>query len=104
MIDYQLYTFFPHTVTITSYTSKNSYGEDQVGTSRTALAYVEPGITYSRNTQTAEEQRPVTAYIADTNIGLHDLITFADGATPKIGTLTKYTFVEGLEHTVVTFL
>ena len=27
-IDRQIFTFMPHTVTITSYVSKNNYGED----------------------------------------------------------------------------
>ena len=40
-IDKQLSSFMPHTVTITSFSSKNNYGENTFSGSRTARAYVE---------------------------------------------------------------
>jgi hypothetical protein len=102
-IDRQLFTFMPHTVTITSYVSKNNYGEDVTGSSRTRSAYVEPTQALNQGTTVNEETRPKQAFISDTSITLRDKITLPDGTTPEISTIEVHTEVVGLEHTVVTF-
>lgn len=102
-IDRQVFTFMPHTVTITPYVSKNNYGEDVGGTPRTASAYVEPTKALNQGTTVNEETRPKQAYISDTSITLRDKITLPDGSTPEISTIETHTEVVGLEHTVVTF-
>ena len=104
MLDYQVWLFMPHIVTITPYTGKDNYGEDVAsGTARTARAYVEPNVTLDQTTQTREEHRPLTAYIADTAITIRDRITLPDGTTPKITNVVVHTEVPGLDHTQVTF-
>lgn len=102
-IDPQLSSFMPHTVTIAAFTSKNNYGEDSVGSTRTAKAYVEPSIVLDQSVQTNEQHPATTAYIADTNIGIRDRITLPDGSNPEIVSIAVHTEVVGLEHTVVTF-
>ena len=102
-IDRQISTFMPHTVTITSYVSKNNYGEDVTGSSRTRSAYVEPTQVLNQGTTYNEETRPKQAFISDTSITLRDKITLPDGTTPEISTIEIHTEVVGLEHTVVTF-
>lgn len=102
-IDRQLYTFFPHTVTIYPYSSQNNYGENSFGTTRSAPAYVEPNRTLSMGMDTVEESKPTTAYIADTSITLKDKIVLPDGTTPRITSIATHTEVIGLEHTVVQF-
>lgn len=102
-IDRQIFTFMPHTVTITSYVSKNNYGEDVTGATRTRSAYVEPAQVLNQGTTVNEETRPKRAYISDTSITLRDKITLPDGTTPEISTIEIHTEVVGLEHTVVTF-
>jgi hypothetical protein len=104
-IDRQIYEFFPHTVTIYPFSSKNAYGEDvQSGTGRTARAYVEPRKSLSETTTTREQSQPKQIYVSDTSITLQDKIMLADGTTPEISTIEVHTVVEGIEHTVVTFL
>ena len=102
-LDPQLSSFMPHTVTIAPYSSKNNYGENQTGTTRTARAYVEPNKTLTESTDSSVEHRPTTAYIADTSITLRDKITLPDGTTPQIASIMIHTEVAGLEHTVVQF-
>lgn len=104
-IDRQIYEFFPHTVTIYPFSSKNNYGEDvQSASGRTAQAYVEPTKTISETNTTREQSQPKQIYVSDTSITLQDKIMLADGTTPEIATIEVHTVVAGLEHTVVTFL
>lgn len=102
-LDDQLFDFMPHVVTIKPYASRNNYGETQTGASRTARAYVEPGVTLTEGVQVFEQSRSVRAYIADTNITAQDEITLPDGTTPEIRVVERHVEVPGLEHTVVTF-
>jgi hypothetical protein len=102
-IDRQLLSFMPHTVTIQTFTSKNNYGEDTVGSSRTASAYVEPVKNLIQGNTVNEETRPLRAYISDLTITLRDKITLPDGSAPEIASVEKHSEVLGLEHTVVTF-
>lgn len=103
MIDYQLYSFMPHTVTIYAYSSQNNYGEDVVGATRTARAYVEPSLTKVQTSQVEQTYTPRRAWIADTKIGVRDRILLPDGTTPQIASVVKHTEVPGLEHTEVQF-
>ena len=103
-IDPQLLAFMPHTVQIAVFTSKNNYGEDQVGSVRVARAYVEPNQTLRSGDQVNEEVRPLRAYIADTAITLRDRITLPDGSQPEISSIEIHTVIPGLEHTVVSFI
>ena len=102
-LDNQLSSFMPHTVTITSFSSKNNYGENTFSGSRTARAYVEPGKNLDQSIQTNDEHVGTTAYIADTNISIRDSITLADNTTPNIMSVTVHTEVVGMEHTMVVF-
>lgn len=103
-IEWQLYTFMPHTVTIQSYASRNNYGEDvHSGTTRTAKAYVEPNKVRDNTNTTQEQHQPKQIYVSDTNITLQDKITLPDGTTPKITAIERHVEVLGLEHTIVTF-
>lgn len=104
-IDRQIYEFFPHTVTIYSFSSKNAYGEDvQSGTGRTARAYVEPNKVRNETSTVSEQSQPKQIYVSDTSITLNDKIVLPDGTFPEISAIEKHTVVEGLEHTIVTFL
>ena len=102
-IDQQIVSFFPHTVTITPYVSKNSYGEEVLGTPRTAKAYVEPNISISNGTTVDEQSSQTVAYINDLTITVRDAITLPNGFTPVISSIELHTAVAGLEHTVVRF-
>ena len=104
-IDPQLTSFMPDSVTIAPYASYNNYGEETFsGSTRTADAYVEPGVQMDRGDQINEKSRSTVAYIADTTIALKDKITLPDGTTPEISTVEIYNFVGGLDHTKVVFL
>lgn len=102
-VDRQIYDFYPHTVTIKAFASKNNYGENTHGASRTARAYVEPTQVLTMGDTIDEETRPKRAYINDLSITLRDQITLPDGTTPEITTVETHTEVLGIEHTVVTF-
>jgi hypothetical protein len=101
-LDRQLVEFMPHTVTIAAFTSKNNYGENAQGATRTAKAYVEAGLNLEFTKDTNLEAQPIKVYVNDTSIGIRDKITLPDGSTPEIISIEKYTVVAGLEHTVVT--
>ena len=102
-LDKQLSDFMPDTVTIHPYASFNNYGERAYGSTRTASAYVERGITMQDNGQIESQDLPVRAYVADTSITVRDKIVFASGAAPEISNVAVHTEVGGLDHTVVTF-
>lgn len=103
-LDWQLYTFMPHVVTIAPYSSINQYGEDQMSANtRTAKAYVAPSKVLDRSATINEQHPSTTAWIADTNIGIHDQITLPDGRVPKILSIETHVEVKGIEHTVVNF-
>lgn len=102
-IDRQIFDFYPHTVTIAPFASKNNYGEDVTGSTRTAKAYIEPNASLSRGVEVDEKTVSTTAYINDLNITLRDVITLPDGRTPVIVSVQTHTEVLGLEHSVVQF-
>jgi hypothetical protein len=123
-LDVQLLRFMPHTVVIESYSIGlsplladaevwvdaehhsmiNEYGEMSYNGSRVAPAYVTPNKTLDQNATVSEEHRPLTAYVADTNITLRDRITLPDGTAPEIRSIEIHVEVPGLEHTVVNFV
>jgi len=102
-LDPQLLAFMPHTVTIHSVSSTNSYGETVYGATRTARAYVEPNTTLTATDQVDETHKPTAAYIADTNITIDEKVVLADGSDPEIASIEIHTEVLGLEHSVVRF-
>jgi hypothetical protein len=102
-LDQQLVNFFPHTVTISSFSSKNNYGEDAYGSTRTVKAYVEPNQTLSLSAETNEQTFTRVAYINDLTVTVRDKITLSDGTIPKIINIETHTEVLGLEHSVVRF-
>ena len=103
-LDVQLVAFMPHTVTIQSYSAKNSYGEDtHSANTRTAAAYVDPNKVRDNTVTTQEQHQPKQIYVNDTNITLRDKITLPDGTTPKITSVEVHDVVAGIEHSVVTF-
>lgn len=103
-IDPQLVSFFPHTVVISPFTSKNNYGEDSYGTTRTVKAYVEPNQTLSQTTTINEQTSVKVAYINDLTLTVRDKITLPDNTTPEISSIEIHTSVIGLEHSVVRFI
>jgi hypothetical protein len=103
-IDWQFVGDYPHTVTITPKSSTNNYGEDvHGGTPRIAKAYVEPRKILSSTAQVEELVQPTRAFINDITVTYEDLITLPDGSTPDISSIERFDFVDGLDHTIVTF-
>jgi hypothetical protein len=102
-LDVQLSDFMPDTVTIHPYASFNNYGERAYGSTRTAKAYVERGITMSDTGKVESQELPVRVYVADTSITVRDKIVLASGAAPEVREVAVHTEVGGLDHTVVTF-
>ncbi len=103
-IDWQFVGDYPHTVTITPKSSMNAYGEDvHGGTARTEKAFVEPRQVLSSTAQVDELTQPTRAYINDITVTYEDLITLPDGSTPDIVSVERFDFVDGLDHTIVTF-
>ena len=102
-LDPQLVSFFPHTITITPFSSKNNYGEDSYGTPRTVKAYVEPNQTLSLTTEVNEQTFTRVAYVNDLTLTVRDKITLSDGTIPKIINIETHTAIVGLEHSVVRF-
>lgn len=102
-IDPQLVSFFPHTVVISPFTSKNNYGEYSYGTPRTVKAYVEPNQTLTLGKEINEQVSARVAYINDLTITVRDKITLPDNSAPEIINIETHTEVLGLEHSVVRF-
>lgn len=102
-IDRQLYDFFPQTVTITTGSGSNNYGETTYGASRTAPAYFEDVNTLNGTDQVDELTFTPRVIVADTSITISDKITLPDGSTPEVAAVETHTVVGGLEHSVVTF-
>lgn len=103
-VDWQFVDCYPHTVTITPKSSMNNYGEDvHAGTPRTVKAYVEPKKVLGSTAQVDELTQPTRAYINDITVTYEDLITLPDGSTPDIVSVERFDFVDGLDHTIVTF-
>ena len=103
-IDKQLLSFFPHTVTIAPFSTKNNYGEDSYGSTRTVAAYVEPNQMLSQTTTVNEQTSVKVAYINDLTLTVRDKITLPDNTTPEIASIEIHTAVIGLEHSVVRFI
>lgn len=100
-LDPQFCAMFPHVVKVKVTSGRNDYGEPTTTVTKELRAYVQPSLRldHSTNYETRNEGTQIT--IADVTIEPEDILVLPDGSERRVRSVSRYDFIQGMEHSIV---